>query len=187
MKTIRFFASLFCSLALWAGAVHAQTQDSGGKALPLVSEGAKWTFANGAEFPPGGKGSVTLGKDGDIAFGALNFDFTEGGGYVAALRGVLIDEGYSEIRWRLQADRPVMTGLRLIDASGQTHQYGVSYSNVGQWQLARARLGAKAPSHFGGKNDGVIYYPIRQIWIIAERRGQDAPGQLRFADFKLIR
>lgn len=186
MKTSSVIASLFCSLALWSGSLCAQGQDSG-KALNLVAEGSKWMFNEGGEFKPGGKGSVEIGKDGDGPYGTLNFDFADGGLYVAAIKGVTIDEGYSELRFRLRSDRPVVGGLRLLDVTGQTHQFGLSYSNVGQWQLVRAKLNAKAPQHFGGKNDGIIYFPIRQIWVIAERRGQDSPGQLHFGDFKLIR
>lgn len=183
MRTISILGSLLCTLVLLSGGAQAQESS---KALDLVSTG-KWKFVNGAEFPPGGQGSTEMSKEPGMAYAILNYDFTAGGSYVAALRGVMIETGYAELRFRLQADRPLSVGLRLIDATGQTHQYAMSYSSVSQWQPVRAKLTGKAPHTFGGKNDGVIYYPIKQIMVIVERRGVDEPGALKFGDFKLIR
>ncbi len=55
--------------------------------------------------------------------------------------------------------------VRMVDATGQTHQW-ILPSTVGYWsQISVQMLGGTDQSHWGGANDGVIHTPVTQIWI----------------------
>lgn len=177
----------FCALLGCALPPTASAQDTAAsRALDVFSSG-KWHFVSGAEFPPGGRGEVTQTTESGAPVGVLAYNFTEGGTYVGAERPVVIEEGFSELRFRLKADQPLRAGLRLIDASGQTHQFKFGYEKSGEWQLMRVNLAKKTPEFYGGAKDGLIQYPIKRLCVIVQGRGLDEPGQLKFTEFRLLK
>ncbi len=176
-----------CALLCCALPNPASAQGAGVvKPLDILTSPGKWHFINGAEFPPGSKGEVSQTTEAGAPVGVLSYDFTEGGAYAGAEKAITMEAGSSELRFRLKADVPLKTALRLVDSSGQTHQYRISYDKAGEWQLVRVNLTKKASEVYGGAKDGVIVYPVKRLCVIVQGRGVDDPGQLKFMDFRLL-
>lgn len=178
--------SLGLLLCLIAPFLAAQPSPSR-RELLLLDPPQRWQFVPGAEFPPGGKGSIAVLREDGRAVGSLLHDFTAGGTYVGALVRHEIPGGYSELRFSVRSEKPASIAIRLTDDTGQTHQTPFRYADTGAWQLFRLDLSRRAPIKFGGEADGVVRYPVRSLTFVVERRGQDAPGEVRFADFVLLR
>lgn len=178
---------LFALLALCLSlpALHAQ---AGKNSMPLniLEASQRWQFLPGTEFPPGGKGSFTTARENGKPVGILAYDMTDGGNYVGAITNLAIPQGYSELRFRAASDMPASIGIRMVDASGQTHQTYLSYSEAGGSQLFRIDLTRRAPLKYGGANDGTLHYPIKQFVVLIQRKGLREPGTIRFSDFVLF-
>jgi hypothetical protein len=154
--------------------------------LEIFSPGVKWRFSNGGEFPPGGRGSFSLQDVDGQPTGVLEFDFTSGGTYVAALTKTNIPEGSSEIRFEAKTDSVMALGIRLVDSTGQTHQTELPYTHSGEWQSFRVDLQRRAGIRFGGANDGIIYFPITSVWILVNHRGTSEPGEVLLRNFFVL-
>ncbi|MFH1496579.1 MAG: hypothetical protein ABII82_02020 [Verrucomicrobiota bacterium] len=172
------------ALCLTATFLEAQPADSR-RELKIFEPAQRWQFLPGAEFAPGGKGTFTLAREDGRSVGVLTHDLTAGGNYVGGLTRIDIPEGYSELRFRVRADKPASIAIRLADETGQTHQTPFRYAEAGDWQLLRLDLTRRAPLRFGGANDGQTHYPLKSLTLIIERKGQDTPGEIRFADVVL--
>jgi len=172
MKRIVLFAALLVAAARmgWAGDVD------------LLAEGNSWRFSGGTEFPPGALGSFSVDEEGGAAIANLEYDFTQGGLYVAGAGNVRIEEGPTEIRFKFKADTPLTVGIRLVDKTNQTHQYQFAYTDEGQWQEYRVDLAEKAGLIFGGKGDKVLHFPITQVYFIAQKKGGSLSGKAQFRD-----
>ncbi len=166
------FAASSCALA--------KDPEPAGTDLEVFAPSQTWTFLKGTEFAPGGEGSFTVHAGDNESIGVLKYDFTGGGVYVAGKTKVEIPEGYTELRFQVKSDLDQRVGIRLFDESGQAHQTLLDYTDPGNWQELRLDLTAKAPSTFGGAKDGVIHYPIGQIWLLVEKKGQTDPGEVSF-------
>jgi len=155
--------------------------------LGTLGRGGSWKFNAGPEFP-GAEGVLDFQVVAGRAAGVVTFDFTKGGNYVAAFTGVNVPEGYSEIRFRAKSDGTDRMAVRLRDSSGQYHQFGISYSNKGDWQDFRVPLdGKKSPLYFHGAKDGRIYFPITQVWILINRPTKEPKyGEVVFSEVKAL-
>lgn len=174
--------SLFSLLLFLAIAPGIRAED-----LALAVSDHDWGFVNGAEFPPGGKGSAVPqtieGKDALV----LEYDFTDGGQYVGTITKVDIDESWGQLIFRVKADRELWVTVRLIDASSQTFQTRVRYDDASSWKVCTVDLLQLAQSyHFGGADDGAIHYPIRQLGFSTEKdESYFQPGKLEISDIVL--
>jgi len=77
--------------------------------------------------------------------------------------------------------------IRLVDVSGEVHQYDAGMLRPGQWTLVVASL--QAGSSWGGDGNGKLDPPFRLGSILFDRLGQPfkSQGELRVADIGLYR
>ncbi|MDD4060437.1 MAG: glycosyl hydrolase [Kiritimatiellae bacterium] len=174
-------ASGAVALLLGAGLAAAE-------AVPLIDAekpAAGWSFDNGREFP-GAKGGLVV----DDAVEAprrpalrLDGDFTGGGNYVQAgraLPGVAVD---SLAFWLKAPEGLNQLTLRLVDGSGQCHQFNLRTEAHGRWQRIRfpvtayfAKAGTSAAVEivkryegWGGAKDGKWHDPPKALYILVGR------------------
>lgn len=189
MKNLSICCIFLCTL-FTAGSLHAQ----GGGALRPIEIKAPggshdWRFLNGPEFP-GAQGALVAERVEGVQGGKISFSFIHGGAYVMAIRSTDIPEGYRELRFRVIGGDNANLSLRLIDSSGQTHQFTCgTYAGTEQWQIFRVDLTggrSKASMVFGGAGDNVFHWPVREIAIIVNRNNEHPSGSVTFADITVI-
>lgn len=160
----------------------SESQISGDRDLNLFDKRVHWTFFNGQEFP-GATGSFALASDGGKKIGILDYDFTKGGNYVSAETEVAIADSSAELRFGMRADRSMRLSVRLIDHSGQCHQFAKAFSDAGGWETIRVALDRPAAEHWGGANDGKLHFPVEKICLCVNRpTGKNASGKAEFAN-----
>lgn len=149
--------------------------------------GKKWTFYPGYEFP-GAKGSQRIEQvDGHDAL-ILSYDFTGGGAYVAAKAPVDIGEGSAGLSFVARSAKEAKLVVRLVDSGGQTHQYQLLYTEPNTWQKLDVNFTDSTHKHFGGANDGIFQYPIKEIWFcVGKGKATAEPGDVSFADAALVK
>ncbi len=133
-------------------------------ASPLFGGSQAWTFSNGSEF----KGATgTLKKVGDNF--QLKGDFTKGGSYVAMVRH---NELPSELLLLVFDANTAASqvAVRFTGSDGQIHQHFLPLSGrEKETQTVIARAAGSPEHHWGGKNDGILYLPVKAIQIITHR------------------
>lgn len=146
----------------------------------------RWAFSNGPEFP-GAAGRFDRTKAaahaGDWG-GALSFDFTGGGNYVAAI--LRLDDAPDVAVVRLSVRKPPKNRLtfRYTDQTGQTLQKAF-HAPDDRWADVTIPL-AGWTGHWGGADDGVIHGPPKLIAFLVENTGRSR-GQVLLDDVRLIR
>lgn len=156
--------------------------DDAQKNLGLFDANAKWWFIDGREFP-GAAGSFELGTDGGKSVGDLKYDFTKGGAYVAAETEIRIPNTAGELRIGVKSSRNMRVTVRLIDATGQCHQFQEPCSGTGAWETLRVALDSKPSEHWGGANDGKLHFPLRKLSLgVGKPSGDDKTGTTKFGD-----
>ena len=199
MKTTLFSRS-FNRLATWriASAAVALLFGAGLALAEVVAlidaeqPAAGWSFDNGREFP-GAKGGLVV----DAAVEAqrrpalrLDGDFTGGGNYVQAGRNLPGGDVDSLAFWLKAPEGLEQLTLRLVDGSGQCHQFNLRTEPHGRWQRIRfpvaayfAKAGTSAAVElvkryegWGGAKDGKWHDPAKALYILA---GRTAFGEAR--------
>ena len=139
-----------------------------------------WQFYNGAEFP-GANGSFERGRDaahtGEFG-GKLNFDFTGGGTYVAAIRRLTGAPDIQAVRLWLKDPGKNGVTFRYTDSTGQTLQKTVFLPPHGEWTEATIAC-AGWDLFWGGAKDGTVHGPPTQIAILAGEREAVVVSALR--------
>ncbi len=131
------------------------------KPMHLLAQRHKWTFWNGAEFP-GAKGSFKILQDHQMPVGVLRYNFSGGGNYVDA--GVTVPirkDGTLSFKVRSAQRQQIL--IRIVDHLGQCLQFYRNYSEINHWQVIAVNLAHGSSMHWGGKNNGVINFPIVSI------------------------
>jgi hypothetical protein len=152
-----------------------------------------WNFDNGGEYP-GARGSVRAVVWQERPCAELSYDFTPEGTtrpfdphYVMA-SCVLPQpqENADELRFLLNTSGNLFkVFVRVSDSSGQTHQYRakarfpLTSSAVSEWANVGIKLEAPESS-WGGKNDGIVHFPIKAIGIVVDAAGRRDRGSVRF-------
>jgi hypothetical protein len=161
-------------------------QDDGQRDLNIFDKGTHWTFFNGQEFP-GATGSFALASDGDKRIGNLGYDFTKGGNYVSTETSINISDRAAELRIGVRADRALGLSIRLIDQTGQCHQFAKAYSGTGSWETIRVAFDQPASEHWGGANDGKLHFPLKTICLCVNKpSGKVVNGKTEFADVMTV-
>lgn len=146
----------------------------------------RWQFDNGGEFP-GAKGSFERSKDaahvGEYG-GKLNFDFTGGGNYVAAICKLSSAPDIKGVRVRVKNPSGTGVTFRYTDQSGQTLQKSVALAPSRDWEEIEIECWEWS-GHWGGQNDGVVHGPPTMIAFLAENTGQKV-GSLFLDDIRLV-
>lgn len=130
--------------------------------LQLFEEAAAWRFVKNT-----GEGAFTLGAAvDDTPVGILAYDFTKSKSrstpYVLATVPVSIAEGARELRIHARSPIPQKLTFRVVDSTGQTHQYKGRITGTGQWEAIRIPL-TRRLEHWSGAADGKIHYPIKSV------------------------
>ncbi len=182
MITGKCWQKLAVTMLVLVGAVASAS----GAVAPLFSESAKWEFKKNT-----GEGSFNVAPDKDgKRIGTLEYDFSKAGSTgkapatVLASSAVNIAEGATEIN--LQARSAIAQGLtfRLVDSTGQKHQFRFRIKEAGQWVSIKIPLDKKL-EHFSGANDGVMHFPIATLVISVPMPADGAKtGKVEFADVK---
>jgi hypothetical protein len=172
------FLSLFAAVVLSGPAFAENT-------LQLVLPGEPtrgWAFNNGQEFGGGAKGGldvdVSAAKDGKPTL-KLSGDFSAAGMYVQAGKQFAETSVSGVSMWVKNPGSDRFT-MRLIDGSGQCHQFSLMTDASGDWQkiefpieefFARrgqsdAVSGVAKYESWGGAKDGKWHHPATAIYLL---------------------
>lgn len=176
-RSLLSFVLLFIPLLVWGADPRTKVD---------VFTNHPWNFSSGSEFP-GASGSFKVVEEEGKKAGLLSFDFTKGGLYVSATSSIEIPSGQEELRFRVKSRDWQRIMIRLIDSTGQCHQYEVPYADEGDWQLLRINLQSQAGLSFGGANDKKIHYPVKRLTLAVNHSGPSTSGDVLFADFMLLK
>jgi hypothetical protein len=149
--------------------------------LKLFDKDVAWKFEKNT-----GDGSFTLSAEGDKPIGVMTYDFSKSKSkstpYILASAPVSIPEGTTAVQLKARSAIKHRVTIRLIDQTGQTHQYKLPVAGSGDWVSVRMNLKKKA-EHWGGANDGKIHFPIQQIVLsIPAPAGDVKTGKMEFTD-----
>jgi hypothetical protein len=151
-----------------------------------------WGLNLGAEFP-GADGQVAGGSGRPVSADSqrgqclrLSYDFTGGGNYVTASRGIDIPApaakpAASAVSFWVRQEGANWGFVRICDATEQEHAGGFKIEGAG-WQKISLPFDEKTfAGHWHGRNDGKFYFPLQTI-IIGVSHGATARGTLALAD-----
>ncbi len=148
-----------------------------------------WAFTNGPEFP-GASGSYQ--PDGKMLCngrptGVLDADFSHGGNYVG-IRRWISESVFVRLSCELMSDTTMM-GVFVSDASQQWHYLELPLSgDAGVWQKLEINFADpdfKSTAHGGGKNDGKVYLPLRDLMFRVSPRGELKKFSVRFGNLQV--
>ena len=165
-----------------ATTANVEAAPEGSVDLKLFAEGAEWKFVKNT-----GDGSFELAKgDAGAPVGVLQFDFSKSTStswpYVMAETKTRIAEGAREVRLNARSAIPQQLTFRLVDSTGQTHQFKTRITEAGQWQTVTIPLARKL-EHWDGANDGKIHFPIAQIVLsLPAPKSGEKTGKVEFAE-----
>lgn len=136
----------------------------------------------GGEFP-GAKAELSFeGADSD-RFARLSFDLSKGN-YVGYELNTAVPAGTSGLAFRVRtpgAARPRLF-CRVLDADGQYHAYRTVFEPRDGWTEVGYDFAA-GHGHWGGKNDGVLRWPLKTVTLGIEiDRSLSPTGALEVAD-----
>ncbi len=145
---------------------------------------ASWSTNLGWEFP-GADGKVSLAQDPEKGpCLRLDYDFTGGGNYVAAMRSLSIPSA-TAISFNIRQEGANGGFIRLADATEQEHAGGFAIQGD-KWQKIVLPLDTKTfGGHWHGKDDGNWYYPLKTI-LIGASKGNTPKGALFIRDLAFI-
>ena len=163
---------------------------------------SNWRFDNGREFP-GAKGSLAADASVEAQYRPvlrLDGDFTGGGNYVQA-GSDLPPVALGALSFAVKAPRGMeQITLRLIDGTGQCHQFNLRIEGHGEWQRVRfpvaryfERAGTSAALElvkrhegWGGAKDGKWHDPGKALYILVGRQsfGDALKGSLWISDIR---
>jgi len=165
-----------------AAAAAPQTE---GKDLHLFAPGTAWKFEKNT-----GDGSFDLSAAGGQQTGVLTYNFGNSKSsktpYVIAtvpLNGVEKAQAMS-----LQALSGVaqQVTLRVVDSTGQVHQFKGRLTGSGQWETLTMPF-TKKLEHWGGAKDGVVHFPLDKLAISIPLPNENAvTGKVEFANVKVV-
>lgn len=129
-------------------------------------------FSNGAQFP-GAKGALRVQGDEIL----IDYDFSDGGHFVAAEFNGMEPVRENAIRFSAEMPDDVTMNLRFVDSDGQTFVKEVRQNTAGN-ELYEIKLDGKGPywHHWGGKNDGAVRPPVKNLAFSVENRVKGAKG-----------
>ena len=131
------------------------------KPMHLLAKGHTWTFWNGPEFP-GAKGSFKIIQDHQAAVGLLRYNFSGGGNYVDASVNAPIKKA-GTLTFKVKSTQRTQILIRIMDHSGQCLQFYRNYNKINHWQAIAVNLAHGSFMHWGGKNNGVVDFPIASV------------------------
>jgi hypothetical protein len=174
--------------------------------IALIDQAAPtsgWRFDNGQEFP-GAKGGFSADDSVEPQYRPalrLDGDFTGGGNYVQIGRDLPVADIESLSVWIKAPEGMGQTTMRLIDGTGQCHQFNLKVESHGEWQrilFPVARYFDKAGTSasvelvkryegWGGAADGKWHNPAKAVYMLLGRHsfGDALKGSLWIANARL--
>lgn len=154
---------------------------SGAHDLKLFDSGSEWEF-----IPNTGEGAFTLSTDNGRPIGVMQYDFSRSTShshpYVLAMAPVSVPEGAAALVIHARSDIGQQLTFRVIDSTGQTHQFKSRIRGTGGWEAVRIPLNRRL-EHWDGANDGTIHFPIRHILFSVPKPSDDHPsGKVEYTD-----
>jgi len=149
--------------------------------LRLFDKGAAWAFQKNT-----GEGSFVLRLDGNTPVGVLRYDFSKSRPkptpYVLAVGKTHVPAGAIEVRLQARSRRKQRLTFRVIDDTGQVHQYKTRIEGSGSWEPICIPL-TKRLEHWDGAKDGHVHFPIRSMTLNVPQP-PDGPktGEVEYAD-----
>lgn len=194
-QSLHVLRALLGSLALAAGLSAATVARGAADEVALIDADKPltgWTFDNGREFP-GARGGLALDSEVDAQRKPalrLDGDFTGGGNYVQLGRELPAVDAESLSFWIKAPKGLAAITMRLIDGTGQCHQFSLRVDPGGEWQrvafpvakyFEKAGTSASVESvvryeGWGGAKDGKWHNPAKGLYILV---GRDAFGETR--------
>ena len=178
-------AAALLAAHLAAGCAQAQPAAGPVENFDATWQEGRWAFSNGPEFP-GAKGAFARSEDaaGEGQYGGrLDFDFTDGGNYVAAVLRLDDAPQVAAVRVRVRKPRNHRLTFRYTDPTGQTLQRGFRAPDD-RWADVFIPMDGWT-GHWGGKNDGVPHGPPKLIAFLIENTGR-VRGRLLIDDVRLV-
>ena len=185
MKTaVSVGALLMCCLAVPAAALDRPKVIRAADFDATWRDG-RWRFSNGAEFP-GARGrlerSQAAARNGRWG-GRLIFDFAQGGNYVSAQLPLPGVGPVAAVRVWVRKPKGHRLTFRYTDQTGQTLQKSF-WAPHGRWADVQIAMSGWA-GHWGGRNDGVVHGPPKQIAFLIENTALPT-GELWLDDVRLV-
>ncbi len=160
-----------------------------------------WEFDMGPEFP-GATGSLNLephaSRNAQECLKLVG-DFTKGGKYVQTGKRIPPVEISELAMWARSADSDRLT-IRVLDASGQTHQWRIKMQTTDDWQRvvlpleyffahpadARAVPAISNYEHWDGAKDGAWHGPATAIYFILPYAEKKKVQTILFSDVSIL-
>ncbi len=142
-----------------------------------------WIFEKGAEFP-GAAGSLGL----DSKRLALNYDFSGGGAYVAAVYTGLFPEQAETLKLKISSASESKFSLRLTDSTGRVFQSQEFSVGVKDSVFSLDLKNQKWASAWGGtdKNAKQPEPPVKKLWICANKSSAGKSGVIYISSLEAL-
>lgn len=137
-----------------------------------------WHLSLGGEFP-GARGTFQLDAQephSGTRCGRLQGDFSKGGAYVAVLRPLDPPLPLQRLSFWARSQDARSVVVRLVDATGQTHQGTFALESDGRWHRLEVPV-PKGWAHYGGANDGLFHQPLTHLWLLLDKKALQDPSQ----------
>jgi hypothetical protein len=137
-----------------------------------------------APLPTGGMELVAGKAHGGQSAGSFFFDTTNRG-YVTTGLSQVFPPAVRAISFWVRTEGRVEFLVRLVDASGQTHQIPLPQEKGG-WRQVVLTFGKPWPVHFQGKDDGVFHQPFQRIQFLRHSGSDPAKGTILIDDLEAV-
>ncbi len=111
----------------------------------------------------------------------LNFN---GKGYAGISKKLTIQEGVSQLTFQARSTNKITLLLRVIDSTGQTHQYKLSAVPSNQWENFWVDLKNKH-QNWGGAKDKKLHYPLTAV-LFGLECSSIQQGAIDYKAFQLV-
>lgn len=139
-----------------------------GNAVTLESDSLR--LNKGEEFP-GANGAVSLSVTEGVPHIELAYDFRDGGKYVEAQIARIPEfERLQTVRFKARGDASIPLLLRLVDQSGEIHQYPLPALSAKEWHSITVDVGGSHES-WDGDGNGRIDLPMRSAGLGVRNEG----------------
>jgi hypothetical protein len=168
-----------------APAAPKETATAANGELKVLDTQEGWRFVKNT-----GEGSFSVAKDDQgTPIGVVQYDFskskTGSTPYVLAFCDIIVETAESlSLDARSDVAQPLT--FRLVDDTGQTLQFKQRIMGTGAWEKITIPLNKKL-EHWGGANDGVVHFPLKQMAFSVPRPSEEhLTGKVEFAHIQPI-